>query len=182
MKKIYEAYDEILFWSEVQKQNYLNKLESFKEIEERAKIELIDTYLNYSLKTLEIDMLGSRVIAYNFFNDNRTMDTMEIPSTDYKVLVIENIEECTVQYLEKVEQYVRNNSSEQLLLIDLNDISESLYLSLVGSASNITMYKGAIFLKVALEKAKGIIVNKDNQKIKTLLTLNKVKEESIDTL
>jgi hypothetical protein len=171
MKKVYEMFDEVLFWGEEQKKEYLEKVEDLKA---ETRTVIIDEYLDYQLRMLEFNLLGKRAIAYNIFNHDKMMDIMKLPKSGYDVIVVENDDECTLEYAAKIEQIIKENADKEYFLIDLNDISKSVYTAIVDANSNISMYRGAVYLKAAMKNADKVIVGEANKRLRKILADSKV--------
>lgn len=182
MRKIYENFHEILFWGEAQKQEYLDGFETSETLDSKARTVVIDEYIDYQLNTLEFDLLGKRAIAYNIFNGQKKMDVMKLPKSGYDVIAIENDEECRIEYVNKIEQLVKENGDKEFLLIDLNDISKSMYSTIVDANPKLNLYRGAIFFKVALQNAEKVFVSAKNERLLNLLLKGEIKKDAIEEI
>ena len=177
IKKIYERFVKVYFWGDDEKKNFLDKFEDTDELELKSEVKDFSNYLDIDLDSFSFAYLDGNAICYNVYDQGKGMDIIKINEPKVDIILIENEKECDISHAKKVKDFLSENKN--IVIIDLNDLSESIYSNLAEARVDVFFLAGALFFKALLKFANNIYVSEDNQKLKDIL---KKKEIEYSTL
>ena len=167
LKRIYENFSTVYFWGEEERKNFLEKYEDTDELEKKSEVRDMSNYLDIDIDSFSFDYLDGNAICYNIYDGGKGLDIIKIDEPTVDIILIENDKECDVVHGKKVKEFLAENKN--IVIVDLNDLSESIYSNLAEARNDVYFLAGALFFKALLKFADNIYVAEDNQKLQDIL-------------
>ncbi len=177
IKRIYESFSKIYFWGEDEKNNFLEKYDDTNELEAKSEVREFSNYLDIDLDSFMFAYLDGNAICYNMYDQGKGLDIIEIDQSKVSIVLIENERECHVSHAKKIKDFLEEQKN--VVIVDLNDLSESIYSNLAETRQDLYFLAGAVFFKALLKFADTIYVSEDNQKLKEILSKKEIEFSTI---